>query len=115
MSYTRPGVPNTTWTALGQDADVFADGRATHAGVDVDLHVVAERAHELLNLGHKLACGGEDERLALVERQVQLLQHGDGERGRFAGTGVGLGDRVVALQQGHDGALLDGCRLFETV
>lgn len=46
---------------------------------------------------------------------VYLLEDGDGKRGRLAGTRLGLCDDVMALDAGHDGALLDGRRLFKAI
>lgn len=63
----------------------------------------------------KLTGGGKNEGLALTDRDVHLLQNGDGESGGLSGTGLGLGDNIVALDTGDDGTLLDSRRLLETV
>lgn len=69
----------------------------------------------LLDLHGQLASGREDEGLALADAGVDRLQDRDGEGGRLAGTGLGLRNDVMALEAGHDGALLDGRGLLEAV
>ena len=44
-----------------------------------------------------------------------MLESRDAQSGSLAGTGLGLGDDVTALYDGHDGTLLDGRRSLETV
>ena len=43
------------------------------------------------------------------------MQDRDGEGRGLAGSGLSLGDDVMALDAGHDGALLDSRRLLEAI
>ena len=98
-----------------EDALILAHGRTTDARVALHVEVVAERAHDLLNLLRELAGGREHERLALLLLVVELLQDAGAEGGRLTGTGLRLLDHVQALGEGDDTALLDRGRLLETV
>ena len=98
-----------------EDALILAHGRTTDARVALHVEVVAERAHDLLNLLRELAGGREHERLALLLLVVELLQDAGAEGGRLTGTGLRLLDHVQALGEGHDAALLDRGGLLETV
>jgi len=94
---------------------VFTDKGAADAGHALNLHVVAEGNHNLLDLLRQLTGWGEEKSLALPVLDVELLEHGDRESGRLTGTGLGLGDDVTALHARDDGSLLNRGRLFETV
>ncbi len=59
----------------------------------------------LLDLLGELACGGQHERLALLEGDVDLLQYSDREGGSLAGAGLRLGNHVVTC------ATQTGCKL----
>lgn len=92
-------------TAGGTDNDlravleglhVIANAGATNAGVALDLHEVADGDNDLLDLLGKLTGGSEDEGLASLDIRVDLLEDRDGEGGGLAGTGLSLGDNVVA-------------------
>jgi hypothetical protein len=48
------------------------------------------------------------------DREVELLEDGDGEGCGLASTGLGLGDDIVTLDDGDDRTLLDGGRTLET-
>jgi hypothetical protein len=67
-----------------------------------DVEVLAESGSDALNLLRQLAGGCEDERLALVQLEVDRLQNGDGESGGLTGSGLGLSDGVVPRKHGHD-------------
>mmetsp|Transcript_23503 Transcript_23503/g.73932 ORF Transcript_23503/g.73932 Transcript_23503/m.73932 type:complete len:306 (+) Transcript_23503:468-1385(+) len=96
-------------------ADVLADRLASDAGVALHRHVVSEREHHLLRLLCQLARRGERERLGLALRGVDAVQHAHRKDGRLAGARLRLRDGVAALEDGHDGALLDGGRLLKAV
>jgi len=92
---TAGGTDNDLGTLL-ESLHVVADVGATNAGVALDLHEVADGDNDLLDLLSKLAGGSEDQGLAGLDAGVDLLEDGDGEGGGLAGTGLGLGDNVVA-------------------
>jgi hypothetical protein len=101
--------------AVLEGLHVITDAGATNAGVALNLHEVTDGDNDLLDLLSELTGGGEDERLASLDAGVDLLKGGDGEGSRLTGTGLGLGDDIVALDDGHDGALLDSGGALETV
>ena len=92
-----------------------ANRGAADGAVALDLEVVTERHEDLLRLLGELARGREDEGLALSQVGVDRLQDRDGEGGRLAGARLRLGDDIVALDDGHDRALLDRRRSLEAV
>ena len=99
--------------ALLELGHVLADVGAADASVALDVHVVAEREDDGLDLRRKFAGGGEHERLRLAHGDVDGLQDGNREGRGFTGTRLGLGNDIAALGDGENGALLDGRRLFE--
>ena len=62
-----------------QHARVLADRGAADAGMALDLKVVSQGAHHLLDLLGELARRGEDEGLALEEGVVEVLEDACGE------------------------------------
>lgn len=94
---------------------VLSDVGTSNAGVAVDLHVVAQRNDDLLDLLGEFTSGGEDEGLDVLVGWVDALKNGNGEGGSLSGTGLSLGNDVVALDDGHDGTSLDGGGSLETV
>ena len=99
---------------LLQLSHVFAYVGTTNASVALNVHVVTQCDHDFLDLLREFASGCEDESLAALGGQVDLLENGDGEGGGLASTGLGLGDDIVSLYNRHDRALLDGRRTLET-
>lgn len=80
----------------------------------LDTHVVTKSDHDLLNLLCELTSRRKDERLGALDVGVELLEDGDGEGGGLAGTGLGLGDDIVALDNGNDSTLLNSRRTLKT-
>lgn len=79
-----------------------------------DVHVITESDDDLLNLLSKLAGWCEDESLSALDRQVKLLEDGDGKGRSLASTGLGLGDDIVTLDDRDDCTLLDSGRTLKT-
>ena len=100
---------------LLQLAHILADVRSTDAGVTFYVHVVAESDDDLLNLLSKLTGRCEDESLGASDGEVKLLKDGDGEGRGLAGTGLGLSDDIVTLDDGDNRTLLDCGRTLETL
>lgn len=94
---------------------VVAHAGSTNAGVALNLHKVANSDDNLLDLLSKLTGGCQDQGLALLEVVVNLLENGNGKGGRLSSSRLGLGNNVVALDDGHDGALLDGRGPLKTI
>lgn len=111
---TAGGTDNDLGAVL-EGLHVVTDAGATDAGVALDAHEVANGDDDLLDLLGQLTRGGEDEGLARLDVGVDLLQNRDGEGGGLSGTGLGLSNDIVALDDGHDGALLNGRGALETV
>lgn len=69
----------------------------------------------LLDLLGEFTGGGKDEGLAVGDGQVKTLEDTNGEGGSLSGTRLSLGDDVHALHEGHNGTLLNGRGLLETI
>lgn len=110
---TTGGTDNNLGTVT-EDLHVIADVGASDTGVASDLHEVTEGDDNLLDLLGQLAGGGEDQGLALGVGEIQLLEGRDREGGGLSGTGLSLGNDIVALDNGENGTLLDGRGTLET-
>ncbi|KAI6772526.1 hypothetical protein HG530_003484 [Fusarium avenaceum] len=111
---TAGGTDNDLRTVL-EGLHVITDAGTTNAGVALNVHEVANSDNNLLNLLSKLTGGGKDQSLALLDVGVDLLENRDGESSGLSSTGLSLGNDIVALDDGHDGTLLDGGGTLETV
>lgn len=78
-----------------ENLHVVTDNGSTNAGMALDVHEVANGDNDLLNLLSKLTGRGENESLALLEAQVDLLEDGDGEGGGLSGTRLSLGNDIT--------------------
>ena len=67
-----------------------------------------------MDLRDKLTGGREDDGLDSFDVRVNPIEDGNGEGGGLASTGLGLGNDIVSLEDGDDGALLDGGGSLET-
>ncbi len=96
------------------------DLRAALEGVDLAVHARAavdgDGAHAteaadprdlVLHLDAELAGRGQDQRLDVGARRLDLLDDRDAEGGGLAGPGLRLADEVLATPQRRDGAILD--------
>lgn len=124
VSLEEAALDHVVDTAGGTDDDlraileglhVLADAGTTNASVTLNVHEVANSDDNLLNLLSQLTGGGQDQSLALLDRGVNLLENGNRESSRLASTRLGLGNDIVALDDGHNGALLNSRRSLETV
>lgn len=95
--------------------DIVTNAGSSNARVASHSEVLSQRGDDLLDLLGKLAGWGQDEGLGLVDGEIDLLQHSDGEGGGLSGSRLGLGDNVSSLAQWQDGALLDSGRLLKTI
>jgi hypothetical protein len=111
---TTGGTDNDLRAVL-EGLHVITNAGATNAGVALNVHEVADGDNDLLDLLSKLTGGSKDQGLAGLDRRVDLLEDGDGERSRLASTRLGLGNDIVTLDDGHDSALLNGRGALETV
>ncbi len=73
-----------------QLANVFPDGCASDACMAPDAHVVSKCIDHLFNLVHQLMSGSQNERLALGQGDVNLLQDGGRKRCGFTSARLGL-------------------------
>lgn len=94
---------------------VLPDVRPPNAGVAVHAEVVPEGDDDFLDLLSELTRRGEDEGLGALDGEVKPLQDGDAERRGLAGTGLRLGDHVVAFDDRDNGTLLDRGWALEAV
>lgn len=82
--------------AILKGLHVLADAGTANASMALNVHEVADGNHDLLNLLGQLTGGGENESLALLQVGVDLLQDRNREGGGLAGTGLSLGNDIVA-------------------
>lgn len=82
--------------AVLEGLHVLTNTGTTNAGVALNVHEVANSDDDLLDLLRQLAGRGENEGLALLEARVDLLEDRDGESRRLSGTGLCLGDHIMA-------------------
>lgn len=90
------GSANNDLGAILEGLHVVTDAGTANAGVALDVHEVTNGDNDLLDLLSELTGGGEDQRLAGLDIGVDLLESRDGEGSRLTGTGLGLGDNIVA-------------------
>jgi hypothetical protein len=91
-----------------KDASILANAGSADASMALDLQVVAERPHNLLNLLRELARRGENEALAVGDAEVQVVQDSRAEGGSLASSRLSLLDDIQTLGEGHNSLLLDG-------
>jgi hypothetical protein len=82
--------------AILKGLHVLADAGTANASMALNVHEVADGNHDLLNLLGQLTGGGENESLALLQVGVDLLQDRNREGGGLAGTGLSLGNDIMA-------------------
>mmetsp|Transcript_39530 Transcript_39530/g.86102 ORF Transcript_39530/g.86102 Transcript_39530/m.86102 type:complete len:348 (+) Transcript_39530:319-1362(+) len=87
------GTHDAVHTAL-ESALILAHAGATNAGVALHLEVVAQSAHDLLDLLRQLTGGGQDESLALHDSVVELVEDASAESRGLTGTGLSLLDHI---------------------
>ena len=92
---TAGGADNDLGTVL-EGLHVITNGGTADTGVALDVHEVTDGNNDLLDLLGKLAGGGEDKGLASLDGGVDLLEDGDGEGSGLAGTGLSLGNNIMA-------------------
>mmetsp|Transcript_25987 Transcript_25987/g.72783 ORF Transcript_25987/g.72783 Transcript_25987/m.72783 type:complete len:345 (+) Transcript_25987:407-1441(+) len=112
--HTAGGADHNVDTSL-EDAGILTDTGATHTGMALDLEVVTQGTHNLLDLLGKLTSGGQDQALALSQVVVQVVQDTSTESRSLSSTGLSLLDDIQALAKGNDSLLLDGRGLLKTV
>ena len=87
---------------LGAEADAAVDGG------DAEVLELRDRGALLRNLDGQLAGGAQHQRAGDVFTGLDLLDHGDAERGRLARPGLGPDEEVLAGEGGIDRERLDG-------
>lgn len=84
--------------AILEGLHVLTDTGSANAGMALNAHEVADGNDDLLDLLSQLTGGGENERLALLDVGVDLLENGDGESSGLASTGLGLRNDIVTCR-----------------
>jgi hypothetical protein len=97
---------------IGALADAVDLRLHAHAAVDGDVAQAgagAQLEQDILGLLGQLAGGADNQRAQLPARAgQQAVEHGQHERGGFAGTGLGQADDIAAFENGRDGFFLNG-------
>ena len=79
----------------------------------LNVQVVSKGNDDLLNLLSQFSSRCKNQSLTLPEVVIDLLENRDREGSRLSGTGLGLGDDIAVLKDGHNGSLLDGRRTLK--
>jgi len=77
--------------------DIVSDEGSTDTGVAFDLKIVSNGEDDSLNLLSELTSGGQNEGLALLQTEVELLEDTDGESGSLSSSRLSLGDEILSL------------------
>ena len=72
------------------------------------------KAH-LLDLLSQFSSGGQNQGLALIQLNVNLLEQRDGKGGSLAGTRLSLSNHIMPHDAGQNGTLLDGRWTLKTI
>jgi hypothetical protein len=107
-----PDRPDDDVAAGAQLRLLGADRRATEDGDDVDALALAVGADRLGHLDAQLTRRGEDQRLHLADRRIDVLEDGQAEGRGLAGAGLRLADHVPPLEHRRDRLLLDRAGLL---
>lgn len=113
MNATRRS--NNDLRAILQGLYLIVHTRSTNASVAFHVNQVANSDNDLLNMLSKLASRGQNERLALLNRGVDLLENRNRESSCLSSTRRSLGNYVAALDDGHDGTLLKSRGTLEAI
>lgn len=92
--------------------DVVLEVRAARRHHHADVHVLGQFDADLRRLQGQFARRHNDQRLNVLLGRVDLLQHWNTIRARFARTVLGTRQNVFAAQRNRNGRLLDGRRLL---
>lgn len=63
-----------------EDSQVLAHESAAYTSVTLDLYVVSEAAHDLLDLLCELASGSKDQALAFLQGVIKIVKNAGAER-----------------------------------
>jgi hypothetical protein len=95
---TSRGTDNDVDTIL-EDLHVLTDNGTTNASMALNVHEVTNGDNNLLDLLSELTSGSQNQSLALLDAQIDLLKNGDGESGGLSGTGLSLGNNVTVWRE----------------
>lgn len=109
------GSTDNDMNTIAENLHVLTEGSTTNAGMALDLQEIANGDNDLHNLLSQLTGRGEDQGLALVDVEVDLLEYGDGEGRSLTSAGLGLCNNVAVLDDGNDSTLLDSRGALETI
>lgn len=91
---TAGGSNNNVDTIL-ENLHVITDDSSSNTGMAFNVHEVTDGDDDLLDLLSKLTRRSQDQSLALLKVQVDLLENGDREGGSFSGSGLCLSDNIA--------------------
>ena len=102
-----PGCSRHHVLTVVQLSDVFTQIGPSDAGVALDVHVVTQGQHNLLDLDRQLPGGGQTEDLGLPDGRVDALEDGDREGCSLSCAGLSLSNHIPPLDNWLDSSLLD--------
>jgi len=134
MNTTR-STDNDVHTVL-KNLHVVADDSSPNTSMTFNIHEISNSNNDFLNLLSELTSRGQDQSLALLDRQIDLLENRNRESCSFSGPRLSLGDNITVywifgilimeeatrkkrrvkhtIDDRKDGTLLDGRRTLKT-
>lgn len=92
------GSSNDDMDTVLQGFNIFTDIGTPNAGMTVDVHEITDGNDDLLDLGSQFTGWGQDQSLAGLEVDLDLLEDGYGEGGGLSGTRLRLSNNIVAYE-----------------
>ena len=95
--YTTGGADDNVNSIL-KDLHVIANDGSSDAGMTLNIHEIANSNNNLLDLLSKLTSRRQNQSLALLQRQIDLLKDRNRECGRLSSTRLGLGNNIAVCK-----------------
>jgi len=91
---TARSTDNDVHTVL-KDFHVIADDSSPNTSMTFNIHEISNSNNDLLNLLSELTGRGQDQSLALLDRQIDLLENRNRESRSFSSPRLSLGDNIT--------------------
>ena len=112
--YSAWGSDDNLDSSFFKDFSVFSGVSSSDAASGVDFKKLTEAENDFVDLLSKLSGWGQNDSLTVGRLWIDGLENTDGESGGLAGTGLGLGNGVLLVDNREDTLLLNDGWLFET-
>jgi hypothetical protein len=108
------GSNNNLDSSFLQNFSVFSGVSSSNTASGVDFEELTKAENNFVDLLSKLSGWGQNDSLTVGRLWIDGLENTDGESGSLAGTGLGLGNGVLLVDNREDTLLLNDGWLFET-